>query len=222
MAIEKPTIALPLLMQLIGRHGHIKFDAMTKTKNVSHIVSHLTSESLDTYLSQLMTGFVNPSQLLSVLENGDSSRINALRKWILEQLALIIRTSTLQKLESQLILILKFVILHSFFHVKTNTETFSSISPPLSHDIQSCLREKLITLLGSLSSVIIKHDTPLKPGYMVNGMTWVMFASDVLREFQSDNNLDMIIELDETSSTAVESLLAKTDRIRKKVLIFLM
>ena len=53
--------ALPLVMQLLGKYGHFKFDALTKTNTVETILSKLTGDGILEYCQHLIKIFNDPS-----------------------------------------------------------------------------------------------------------------------------------------------------------------
>ena len=103
LANEKPNVALPLVLQLLGKHGHHKFDSITKTKTVENILAALTESDILKFIQHVEQIFYNPQSLNKYYysnyrsEDADESKNEHVRLWALDQLYLLIKSSKIKK-----------------------------------------------------------------------------------------------------------------------------
>lgn len=161
-AASSPHIALSLAMQLLGKHGHHKFDAITRTKTVENILSNLTAEGVLGYVKFAQSVFYNPALLLNSKEDFESvhsSRevLDNVRTWAIEQMYLLIRIPKISKDESWVVPCLDFLVAVGFFQVvkaPSQKEEGGALIQPvegLPAAISASVREKVLASLGYLN-----------------------------------------------------------------------
>ncbi|KAJ3314511.1 hypothetical protein HDV04_006050 [Boothiomyces sp. JEL0838] len=203
-ASQNPAAALPLVMQLLGKHGHFKFDQITKTKTVETILSELTTEGIESFLEYLTKVFFDPT-LLSSSTEGD---VNNIRLWAVEQMYLFIRTGKIHKEEKWITYIVKFMITHGFFVVlkSEKDEIIKKVEPELSPACQASIREKVLSSLAYLKTISFKTDgSSAQPGHLANGNTWVFTILEIVEKMKKNKNLKLAVPLEEEAKNAVEA-----------------
>lgn len=167
IAQQNSLVALPLVMQLLGKNGHYKFDTITKTKTVESILTLLTTSGIEEFMKYLLSVFFEPAVILK--EDLSPERVDNIRRWVLEQMALLVRTGKLEKNQGWLMQIVQFTIQFGFFNPTTSSADPNSLvrvlETPLSPSTTSFFRSTLLTNLGYLNSIILTKDGGIRRLY---------------------------------------------------------
>ncbi|KAJ3275621.1 hypothetical protein HDV01_007624 [Terramyces sp. JEL0728] len=215
-ASKNPNAALPLVMQLLGKHGHFKFDQITKTKTVETILSELTSEGIQSFLEYLTKVFFDPS----LLSNGADGDQNSIRLWTIDQMYLFVRTGKIKKEEKWITYIVEFMVTHGFFTVVKNEKDgfVKVVEPELSLACQTSIREKCISSLAYLKTISFKTDeNSLKPGQLANGSSWVYTILEMIEKMKKNKNLKLSVALGEEGVAATEHAWSSIQNISSQI-----
>jgi DNA polymerase phi len=204
LAQERPQIALPLVMQLLGKYGHFKFDSLTKTKTVEGILASLTLEGTESFISYLTSIFFTPSLLAGEKGDDDARGHEGARLWAVEQLYLLIRTSKIVKNQRWVLKVITFMIAYGFFNILSKDG--ENIKPlTVSAVVQVSLREKVVSSLGYLHSIVLKDGEKVLPaGELANGKTWTITFAEVMSSMQ--NNKKVYSLIGDTSDDRLKAL----------------
>lgn len=107
---------MPIVMQLIGRHGTKNFDSTTKTKTIETLLSHFDSESFGEFFNYLKKDFLDQSATLDKYPEDSANLIDNHRLWALNQIyALTKQKNSGPKDEEWIKEILQFFMFYGFF-----------------------------------------------------------------------------------------------------------
>lgn len=187
---SNPQLGLPLILQLLGKHGSANFDKITGTKTIANILSSMTIDGVKEYVQYLF------NQLESDVEEGSKPQ----RKWALDQLLSLIRNNSIPKSDEILWLILQSFTIHGYFISKkpSSKSKFKALSnppkPALVDSDRSTSRAHLLSSLGDLSKVA--NDQKLI-GRSNDGQLWVKKVNNLIKEVENDKNVNTAIIYDE-------------------------
>ncbi|KAH6576021.1 hypothetical protein BASA83_010212 [Batrachochytrium salamandrivorans] len=235
VANEKPLTALPLMLQLLGKNGNLRFDSVTKTKTVENLLLALNTDQIESYLDFLASTFSDPASAMhsNSEELADPVRIDGLRRWILEQMAQLVRMGKICKEQSWLSLIAEFMVVHGFFRStgkETKSKTTQMPESDISEETQQFCREKLISILNALSNISLtdSSNTEADPstvriskaslGKRLNGDTWIYYICELIRTLESNKHLTSIGRdaLDEDAIEAISASYTLVETIRQR------
>ncbi|KAI8929432.1 DNA polymerase phi-domain-containing protein [Entophlyctis helioformis] len=234
LAVDKPVMALPLVMQLIGKHGNFRFDTITRTKTVETILGSLTAEGIESYIGFLSKAFFDPKTMnVTEEELADASRVESIRRWILEQMSLLVRVGKVKKDESWILTVVEFLVVHGFFRVvkkDAKNKIVQPVVPDLSETLRSFCREKLQSVLGSLSTMSLTAAPTTgaetaaaktirgKTGVRLNGDSWAYFVCQLIKTHRASKNLEQIEnDEDEEVEQAINDGFAHITAIRATI-----
>ncbi|KAJ8325707.1 DNA-directed DNA polymerase [Batrachochytrium dendrobatidis] len=240
IASEKPFIAFPLMMRLVGKNGSLQFDTVTKTKTVENIITTLDTDQIESYIDFLVTSFTDPSSMLndSLVGTTSSTRVESVRRWILQQMFQLVRMGRLHKEQGWISLIIEFVVVHGFFkplEVDSKQE-FGKVSD----DISTLSRERLVSILGALGNISlidslkaneaeesVDDDSNFKKyariprahlGKRLNGDTWIYYVCQLLKEMESNKQLTPLgkSSLNASAHDAIQTCYDLVETIRER------
>ncbi|KAI9091861.1 DNA polymerase phi-domain-containing protein [Phlyctochytrium arcticum] len=216
LAQERKDIALQLVLQLVGKNGHHRFDSVTKTKTLETIIGSLEQEDVESYVKYLQATFINPNEDLNTSQEvaeDDAEKVdptvktaNAVeerRQWALDQIVLLLRNNKLAKKESWVKSAARFVTLHAAFDVKKNSTKNELIRvpvPEISDATRKVCEERLVSVLGTLVTLNLKpasgSDATKKPvvGVMENGQFWVEDLVKFVEKLKEDKHVSTLLE----------------------------
>lgn len=194
---ESPSSGFPLVVQLLGPNGSRDFDRITNTKTVEVILSNMSEAQLTEYVQYLVNVFQDASNL-------DKQSIDSEQRWTLEQLASLIRSTTVPKSDSWVTLILNHYIRHGFFAGNTRK---SKKQVEVSETIRSLCRAKLSSALAELSSQNIAQHNDMKTakfhGRTSTGSYWVVEVVKAFKSMEKDA-LQPVFDTEEDIATLRE------------------
>ena len=129
-------------MQLLGKHGHHKFDQITKTKTVESILANLTFSDIKVFLDYLKKSFVDPETI------NDDAADNGIRMWVVDQVYMLLRTGRIEKSREWVLEALEFFVEFGLFKSQVNID----------EQVRKSLRDKLASSMGYLAVVTLKDD----------------------------------------------------------------
>ncbi|KAJ3004845.1 DNA-directed DNA polymerase [Thoreauomyces humboldtii] len=157
LAKERKEIALQLVLQLVGKNGHQRFDIITKTKTVDTILGSLEEKDILTYVTYLQETFLNQKDAET-----DPATVQSHRHWALNQMVLLLKNGRIPKAENWVKAVARFVCLHAFYDVQKDDPKDSSVKKPVpavSEVTRAACIEKLSALLGTLTTMIMKDNS---------------------------------------------------------------
>ncbi|KAJ3154275.1 hypothetical protein HDU89_008342 [Geranomyces variabilis] len=193
LAAERKDIALQLVLQLVGKNGHQRFDIITKTKTVESILGSMEGSDVLAYVQYLQGLFVNAA--------GEGAEVASQRQWVLDQLNSLLKNGRIPKEERWIQSVAQFVCLHAFYDVSAadaKDDLIRPAHPPLSDETRAVCKEKFFALLGTLATIVLKDSAgkPLHAGLMQNGHIWgrdihaFMLALSVNKKVVAAHDLD--------------------------------
>ncbi|KAF9069832.1 DNA polymerase phi-domain-containing protein [Rhodocollybia butyracea] len=215
--VEKnPKFGLALILQLTGVHGSQQFDKITKTKTVESMLSVLDANDIKQYIDYL----------LNQVNDGDVEVevINARRRWIIDQLAALIRNGSISKTDQWVKFVLDWFVVNGFFVVKKKSEKSQYIGvqqvpkPQFSDELRQACRDKLLSCVADLTNQIstIEGDTMKVKvaGVAADGNFWVAKVLSTIEDLKQDSkHLSLIQEKDEEE----EALRSKVRDVASKL-----
>ena len=131
LVLQNPTLGLTFILQLTGVKGSRQFDKLTRTKTIESILSAMNAEGISQYIEWLLEQ-VNETHTKSVpppcgcsrksnqhvYSSVDATALTARRLWVVDQLASLIRNSTIPKTDSWVMRVLNWFVLHGLFVVR--------------------------------------------------------------------------------------------------------
>ncbi|KAJ3193239.1 hypothetical protein HK101_005175 [Irineochytrium annulatum] len=155
-------LSLPVVLQLIGKHGSQIFDKVTKTKTVETILGTLSADGVETYVHHLMEVFLDQASVTT--ETDDSHVVDLHRQWAVDQMQLLVRNSRIPKAESWVTTVTRFLLFHSLYSVQKAADLASvgkglrNPSPQLSASIRTYCGERLQAILAELIATSLPKD----------------------------------------------------------------
>lgn len=187
---KTPAVGFTIISQLVGKHGSVRFDAITSTKTVESLLSCMDAAGVRRYVDYLL-------QLASQNASDDKE---SMRKWSLDQLLLVVRNASIARDDDCVGSILSFLAAHGFFSVKAALEAPSSDMaglsvlpvPPFSSATKSVCRVRFFSCLGELSDQNVTHiDAQGKSrraqGQTTKGQSWVSQAFALMEVLERDS-----------------------------------
>lgn len=108
---ESPSAGFTLLSQLVGKHGGMDFDRITKTKTVDGIMANLSAEGVAEYVTFL-------EKILLGEESKDTTTLEDRRVWALDQMLALVRNGAVPKTDEWVSRVLDFLLVHGFFIIR--------------------------------------------------------------------------------------------------------
>lgn len=189
-------VALAIVLQLVGKNGHVNFDKATKTRLVENLVAQLDSENVQSYLEYLAKTFY---------EQQTSSNASAQREWVVSQMLYLIQNNHIPKEQEWLVRVARFVMTHAFFDVKKDAPSKSFFTnlhvpnPPLSPETREVCQRRFQDVLHYFA--IVSPPAKVKEmgvnalksrklhGLADDGKPWVYHVFKVLGELLNDKNV---------------------------------
>ncbi|RKO89758.1 DNA polymerase phi-domain-containing protein, partial [Blyttiomyces helicus] len=226
VALENSSVALQLVIQLVGKNGHHQFDTVTKTKVVEEILSSLSPEGIAAYVKHLSEIFLDQTDKDEEADPFESStrRVLIHRQWAVDQMMLLVRTPKIPKDETWLKFVARFLALHAFFHVHDDVaedELVKAPKPPLSYAARTMCQERFFIMLGYLQDLVLtkgaEKGEKLPAGTLPSGQFWVSDIHSFVVSAKKDKRLSLVSPLDDEAVTAVKKGAAILDRISKEI-----
>ncbi|KAJ3013072.1 UNVERIFIED_CONTAM: DNA-directed DNA polymerase [Siphonaria sp. JEL0065] len=167
-------IGLQVVFQLLGKNGHQRFDGITRTKTVENIVSSLSEDEVDTYVTYL-TDLVVSGVSDSGEESGEPKSSSTTRMWALDQLHSLLKAPKIPKSEAWIQKVLRFLCVHSLFVVDKSGEGVQQIrGGELGQEVREYCRGRFFAGLAEVNSfcLAVAPDKKIAPGVMQNGEYW--------------------------------------------------
>ncbi|KAJ2917228.1 hypothetical protein MD484_g3188, partial [Candolleomyces efflorescens] len=214
---DKPQLGFALILELTGVNGSQQFDKLTKTKTVESILASMTSEGVQDYVNHLFSHF-------NELDESDQAEVDTRRTWIVDQVAALIRNGGIPKSDECIQTVLEWLTVYGLFVVKKKS-TKSSITilrqvpnPPVSEEIRTVCKNRLLTCLGDLSghtAVVQSEDKTTKASAIApDGELWVAKVVATVKILEEDQkHVALAIELEEEE----KELLTKAHEQVKKL-----
>lgn len=204
---QNPKLGLPLILQLLGKHGSANFDKLTGTKTVANILSSMTTEGVSEYVAYLRS-FIQ----------GDTSDVKQ-RKWALDQLLSLIRNSQIPHDDEWVWSVLECFILNGLFVPrKSSPKSKHDVlknppQPPLSDTDRAAARSHLLSSLAELSKT---PDSKKQLGVDKNGELWVKRVYEFIQNIESEKNVSVAIQYEEEVLVARKEALDSFSKVNKK------
>ncbi|KAJ3845276.1 DNA polymerase phi-domain-containing protein [Lentinula raphanica] len=197
---RNPKLGFAIILQLTGAHGSQQFDKITKTKTVESIVSAMDVEDVKQYIDYLLKQ-ANDTKV-------EIDTINARRRWIVDQLASLIRNGSISKTSDWVESVLDWFVVNGLFIVKKKSEKSHLIGlhqvpkPQFSDELRQACRDKLLGCLADLTSHVmtVEHENKKNKvaGTAADGELWVDKVLCTIEELKQDTkHVELIAEVDE-------------------------
>ncbi|KAJ3162784.1 hypothetical protein HDU86_003758 [Geranomyces michiganensis] len=206
LAAERKDIALQLVLQLVGKNGHQRFDAITKTKTVESILGSMVGSDVLAYVQYLQELFVNVT--------GEGAEVDSQRQWVVDQLNSLLKNGRIPKEQKWIQSVAHFVCLHAFYDVKVadaKNDLIRPAQPPVSEATRAVCKERFFAILGTLATIVLKDTAgkPLHAGLMQNGHIWGRDVHAFMLELSANKKTVAAHDLDAESAAAI----AQTSKI---------
>ncbi|KAJ3245361.1 DNA-directed DNA polymerase [Chytriomyces hyalinus] len=183
-------IGLQVVFQLIGKHGHQRFDSITHTKTVESIVGSLNEAEVESYVKYLTDMVIHGgAEGLNKEEAATVKSMASTRMWALDQLHSLLKAPKIPKSEGWIQKVLRFLCVHSLFVVEKSGGTVQAIEGgDLGSSVREYCRGRFFAGLAEVNGISLMgpNDKKLPAGVMLNGEYW---AHDLIQ---------FILELDGT------------------------
>ncbi|KAF5391416.1 hypothetical protein D9757_001957 [Collybiopsis confluens] len=196
---HNPKLGFALILQLTGVYGSQQFDKLTKTKTVESILSAMDVNDIKQYIDYLLEQAYD--------KDVDVGILNARRRWIIEQLAGLIRNGSIPKTDDWVGSVLEWLLVNGLFIVKKRAEGSRYVGmrqvpkPPFSDELRQRCRDKLLGCLADITNqaTSIANSVKVKlPGTTANGEFWVAKVLSSIEELKQDSKyVSSIVELDD-------------------------
>ncbi|KND01937.1 DNA-directed DNA polymerase [Spizellomyces punctatus DAOM BR117] len=219
VALERKDVALQLVLQLVGKNGHQRFDQVTKTKTVENILGSLEGEGIETYIKYLQDMFVNQGE---PGDAGEADTVNQRRQWAVDQMLLLLKNGKIPKEEKWIQRIARFVWLHAFFKVQKADPKVDVIQvprPEVSDATRELCTERLGSLLATLAGIALKStgETRLAPGTMTDGQYWANDLHTFTVDLSKNKRVSLLVELDQEAQQTVQNATSTLHSIQKRI-----
>ncbi|TPX59035.1 hypothetical protein SpCBS45565_g07848 [Spizellomyces sp. 'palustris'] len=219
VAKVRKDVALQLVLQLVGKNGHQRFDQVTKTKTVESILGSLEGEGIETYIKYLQDMFINQGE---PGDAGEADNVNQRRQWAVDQMLLLLKNGKIPKEEKWIQRIARFVWLHAFFKVQKTDPKVDVIQvprPEVSDATRELCTEKLGSLLATLAGITLKStgETRLAPGTMLDGQYWANDLQTFTVDLCKNKRVSLLVELDQEAQQTVQNATSTLHSIQKRI-----
>ncbi|TIB82805.1 hypothetical protein E3Q22_00072 [Wallemia mellicola] len=204
---QNPELGLPLILQLLGKHGSANFDKLTGTKTVANILTSMTADGVTQYVEHIRQYI-----------HGESSDIKQ-RKWALDQLLSLIRNSQIPHSDEWIWSVLECFTLNGIFIPrKASSKSKHEIlknppQPPLSDTDRATARSHMLSTLAELSKT---PDAKKLVGVTKDGELWVKKVYDLITSVEKDKNVSKAIQYEDEVTSARKEALDSLSKVNKK------
>ncbi|KAI8074718.1 DNA polymerase phi-domain-containing protein [Gongronella butleri] len=200
VAVSNKQVGFALVSQLIGKHGQLRFDTVTRTKTVENILASMDNAGIQSYLSFLASLFVTQA-----IEGDDAGRqLRLQREWALQQMITLISNTKMPKDEAWIKQVIRFVLVHVLFDVQAvqprkkakkavdNHDPLTQFSPLVLPDTtRDMCKAKLEALVLALSKLPPLDKMELKTsrwnGTTMDGTLWARIVFDTYQQLAADD-----------------------------------
>ncbi|KAI7903361.1 DNA polymerase phi-domain-containing protein [Cokeromyces recurvatus] len=217
VAEENKQVGFALITQLLGKNGHQNFDRITRTKTVENLLTTMDAEGIKSYLEYLAQTFVKTEEASS-----ESSR-----EWALNQMSLLITNPKIPKEEDWVIELVRFLMMFTFFDIKSNDKNKSYLSglhsplPALSEATLKLCQERFQSILVALSKLVPTQTAPLKTrklnGTTNNGELWAYQVMEIYQTLTKNKKLSSRVTLTPETREVTEKALKMIEKLRTKI-----
>nr|ODO02406.1 DNA polymerase phi subunit [Cryptococcus depauperatus CBS 7855] len=226
IAKSNPKVGFTLLSQLVGKHGKLDFDKVTKTKTVEGIMGNLNEEGVKDFVDFLKGTIIGTSQ-----GDSDTTKLDERRLWALNQLLALCKNGSVPKNDACISSMLDFLLVHGFFFIKHANKKcgISAIHniprPSLGEVVAQGCRSKFFGCVVELSTAAVPRrvadEEPRQQGCDASGKTWLRRAVTTISSLEQDKkHLEVITDADDEikslRSSALEILSSLTKLKREK------
>ncbi|ORX59850.1 hypothetical protein BCR36DRAFT_315879 [Piromyces finnis] len=209
-ASKDSSVAIALVAQLTGKHGHQNFDKITKTKTIDSIISTLNTDGIKSYIDYLRNIFLDQDNF-----EIDAKKVEAHRIWVVDQLVSIIKNQKIPKDSDVYLRIFEFLFINGFCVVekeskKAFTDNLKTLpKPEVSEKTQDLCRSRFQTVLGeSLNSPALTSSEEVAPSIQL---------LQVIDKLNSAKNVKFLTEFDKEAKAAKTSAKSTINTINKKL-----
>lgn len=219
VAEENKQVGFALITQLLGKNGHQKFDSITHTKTVENLLTTMDTEGIKSYLEYLAHTFITLDE-----KHADSSR-----DWALNQMALLVTNTKIPKEETWVTDLVQFLIIHSFFEIKSDDKKSTSYltglhtpTPALSPSTIKLCQERFQTVLVALSKLPPLQQTSSVKSKKLNGITnngelWAYKVFSIYQSLLKNKKLKSLIHPAPKTIKATEKAVHIVSELRAKI-----
>ncbi|TIA92729.1 hypothetical protein E3P99_00514 [Wallemia hederae] len=204
---QNQKLGLPLILQLLGKHGSANFDKLTGTKTVANILSSMTMDGVSEYVDHLRS-FIQ----------GESNDVKQ-RKWALDQLLSLVRNSQIPHDDAWVWSVLECFILNGIFVPrKASSKSKHDVlknppQPPLSDTDRATARSHLLSSLADLSKT---PDSKKQLGVDSQGQLWVQRVYDCIQSIEGEKNVSNAVQYEEEVLEARKEAVDSLNKVNKK------
>ncbi|KII88994.1 hypothetical protein PLICRDRAFT_108863 [Plicaturopsis crispa FD-325 SS-3] len=218
---KNPNLGFSLILQLTGVHGNTQFDKLTKTKTIESILASMDAEGISNYIDCLLkqvneVNDVEGAEANDVQTNNDVQTINARRAWVLDQLAALVRNTSIPKSDAWIQSILDWLVVNGLFAVKKASSKSSYLAlrtipvPAFSDELRQSCRTRLLGSLADLTSqtsvVKVDGDKAQKVAAAASdGEFWVSKVLSTIEVLESDaKHVKLLADVEEEDAALRE------------------
>ncbi|KAG2210865.1 hypothetical protein INT47_000019 [Mucor saturninus] len=217
VAEENKQVGFALITQLLGKNGHQNFDRITRTKTVENLLTTMDTEGIKSYLEYLAETFVTIEE-----KSAESSR-----EWALNQMTLLVTNAKIPKEEQWVTDLVQFLMIHSFFDVKSADKTASYLTglhkptPALSENTIKFCQERFQAVLVALSKLPPMQQASIKTkklnGITNDGELWAYKVFSIYQTLQKNKKLTTHIKPADKTTKATEKAIKIVSELRTKI-----
>lgn len=206
-----------MITQLLGKNGHQNFDRITRTKTVENLLTTMDTEGIKSYLEYLAETFVTIEE-----KSAESSR-----EWALNQMTLLVTNAKIPKEEQWVTDLVQFLMIHSFFDVKSADKTKSYLTglhkptPVLSEPTIKFCQDRFQTVLVALSKLPPMQQASIKTkklnGITNDGELWAYKVFSIYQTLQKNKKLTTHIKPADKTIKATEKAVKFVSELRAKI-----
>lgn len=196
MAEQAPEAALDMALQLIGPHGSLNFDSLSKTKTVETILHQLSTVDIQRYIEHLKGLFLTLEKGEKMEEYTKSAEV--LRTRVLAQMVMLFKIPKVPKEEAWITDVLKFLCLQGFFVAEDGSTKFQIPKPLLSSKTQKDCQDRLQSILGCLlSTALAGQDARKTQSLTSKGEHWSRAVLEIIEDLLKVDELSLAQSMDE-------------------------
>lgn len=220
VAEENKQVGFALITQLLGKNGHQNFDRITRTKTVENLLTTMDTEGIKSYLEYLAQTFVNCV---------DEKSSETSREWALQQMTLLVTNAKIPKEEEWVTQLVQFLMIHSFFDVKSADKTKSYLTglhkptPALSEATHKTCQGRFQAVLVALSKLppLQKSKDAIKTrklnGITNDGELWAYKVFEIYQTLHKNKKLVSHITSAAKTTKATEKAVKIVADLRAKI-----
>eukprot|EP00040_Diaphanoeca_grandis_P004895 m.30508 g.30508 ORF g.30508 m.30508 type:complete len:811 (-) comp16297_c0_seq1:121-2553(-) len=216
---------LAMVAQLTGVHGSMRFDSLTRTKTIEHLLAKLTLSGIHDHVDNLITMFLTQGKTADSKDMSEL-QINSRREVIVEQIVALLRNHRVPKDEAWTMNCVQFLFFHGFCLGNNKAKmkgVFQPLAIPLSPPLQKICVDRCFTAIFELATAQpygVVNDTAATKTRGMAGMTVdrecrIATIADFVDSLAKKAGVSFVNEMSEDVANLYKELRVTVNNIRK-------